>query len=366
MTMDFKNYNDILSDMMTDLAGRDTKITDMNPGSIIRTLIELVAVQLDEGYYLAEQILNLFFAATTSGEYLDLRVAELGLTRAAGSAATGVVTASRSTPAPFSQLVPEGTTFETLDGLVQIMSTEDVTLLSGTMSIDVPVQAVNVGSDGNLQTDIILKQVGVAVSLVELWTVATPGLSGGTNEESDDTLRARYLAQIQLPATSGNASHYMQWALQVTGVGGAKIFPLWDGAGTVKVVIVDTDKQPAETELVTEVAEYIETVRPIGAAVTVNSASGLEINVSATVILAPGAVLADVQDAFEAALEEYLQEIAFEQDYVSYARVGTILLSTDGVLDYSDLQLNSTTANVLLEDEEVPIIGTVSISEPEE
>lgn len=42
----------------------------------------------------------------------------------------------------------------------------------------------------------------------------------------------------------------MEWARQIQGVGGARVFPLWAGPKTVKVVIVNAEHRPASTLLV--------------------------------------------------------------------------------------------------------------------
>ena len=61
--------------------------------------------------------------------------------------------------------------------------------------------------------------------------VLTDIITSGTDEETDENLRARFYAQVQAPSTSGNANNYKEWALKVANVGNAKVFPLWDGAG---------------------------------------------------------------------------------------------------------------------------------------
>lgn len=50
------------------------------------------------------------------------------------------------------------------------------------------------------------------------------------------------------------AYHYMQWALEVPGVGAAKVFPLRNGLGTVMILIVNSNKgiRPVHLELVYE------------------------------------------------------------------------------------------------------------------
>lgn len=366
----FKNYDQILADMMADLASKATRLTDMNPGSIIRTLLEVNALKFDEAHYLAEQVINLFFVASTSGTYLDRRVAERGITRIVGTKAFGQVTASRSTPAPFGQLIPAGTTFETEDHIVKLISTADATLAQGATSVLVPVEAVSVGKSGNLQEGTILKQVGVAVSLIETVTVAAPGLAGGTDTESDADLRSRYLTIVRSPGTSGNKADYVKWALEVAGVGGVYVLPLWNGRGTVKVFLLGTDKTPAAQAIVNQVQAYIdpdpevgEGKAPIGATVTCVAAPAVSIDIAAAVTLDGSKTLAQVQAAFETAVAEYLKTIAYSSDTtVRYSHIGSLLLDIQGVTDYSNLSVNGGTANIPVVAGSVAVKGTVTLT----
>ncbi|PKB52312.1 hypothetical protein CRH03_25265 [Clostridium sp. HMb25] len=52
--------------------------------------------------------------------------------------------------------------------------------------------------------------------------------------------------------------------MECNGVGAAKVFPLADGPGTVKVVIADEDRSGASAALINKVKEHIEGLRPIG------------------------------------------------------------------------------------------------------
>ena len=110
-----------------------------------------------------------------------------------------------------------------------------------------------------------------------------------------------------------------------------------------------------------ETAVHIETVRPVGAAVTVVSGTGKAMNVSAVLTLAAGYTLQGVEEGFTQLLINYFKSIAFEVNYVSYARIGTLLLSVPGVLDYAGMLLNGGTGNVALLDEEIPVLGTVEL-----
>ena len=145
-------------------------------------------------------------------------------------------------------------------------------------------------------------------------------ITGGYDKETDDELRERTYYKIRTPGTSGNRNDYVNWALSIDGVGGAKCVPLWDGAGTVKVVITDADGETAGAELISDVDDYIDTVRPVGANVTVVSATAVTINVSAAVALMTGYTSETVNAAITAAIRKYLQSFRLSGTSVSYAK----------------------------------------------
>jgi uncharacterized phage protein gp47/JayE len=220
------------------------------------------------------------------------------------------------------------------------------------------VQCETAGEAGNIPFGTLVPVDHIEeLAKAELADIITPG----EDEETDESLRSRYHFRVRQPITSGNVYHYKQWAREVAGVGDAKVFPLWNGNGTVKVAIADSDMKPTDSALVTTVADYIGTVRPIGATVTVVSATGKVINVTTKVTLASGYALQTVYNAFLAAVESYLKEIAFSSSYVSQAKIGALLLSISGVNDYSGLNLNDVSGNVNLADEEIPILGSIDL-----
>lgn len=195
------------------------------------------------------------------------------------------------------------------------------------------------------------------LSIAELGEIVSEGLDAETGEE----LYKRYSEKIQNPVTSGNLNNYKQWALEVDGVGKVKVFPLYDGNGTVKIVLIDSNKKAPSEELINNVFNHIEDVRPIGPKITVVGGIEKQINITSKVILANGFNIGQVQEEFIKLLDEYLKDIAFELSYVSIARIGNLLLNTPGVLDYENLKINGSTSNIGLEDEEIPVLGTVEL-----
>ena len=343
------------SSIMQRMLANASNDVDKSEGSITYDALSPVSIELAMAYVELDRVLNLAFAPTSSGQYLDYRAAEHGLTRKVAVASIGVVTVTGVSGTP----IPVGTLFATTGG-IQFATTLAVTVgVGGT--VDVAVQAVVLGAMGNVLTGMINK-IPVAILGVVMVTNAT-STTGGVDGESDITLLARLLQAVRNPATSGNAAHYLQWATEVDGVGSARVLPSWNGPLTVKVVLLDGNKLPASTVIVAAVASHIEMVRPIGATVTVVAAAGLSINIAATLTLQVGYSLADVITTIRSNLTGYLKSIAFiDGAYVSYAKVADAILNSAGVQDYSGLSVNGGTANITPAIDSVAIIGTSSLT----
>jgi len=343
------------STIMQRMLGNTSNDVDKSEGSITYDALSPVAIELALAYTELNRVLNLSFAPTSSGQYLDYRAAEHGLTRKSATVSTGTVTITGSE----NTVIPAGSLFAT-NGGVQFETVSAATILSGG-TVDVVVKAILTGSTGNVLAGMI-GVISVAI-LGAVMVTNSAATTGGVDEESDVALLARLLQSVKNPATSGNVAHYLQWATEVDGVGSARVIAPWNGPLTVKVVLLDGSKQPADTSIVSAVASHIESVRPVGADVTVVAATGLTINVVATLTLQMRCVLADVTTTIQNNLISYLKSIAFvEGAYVSYAKIGDAILNSAGVQDYSGLTVNGGTANITPAIDHVAIVGTVNFT----
>ena len=295
------------------------------------------------------------FVDETSGAYIDKAAAAYGITRKPGTPASVDVTFTGTANA----VVPAGTMCVTADGL-GFLTDEELTLGedgSGT----VPATSDDVGAVYNVPAQaIVTTQESVAgVSGVTNDAAA----AGGTDPETDAALFARLDAYRKTPPTSGNDRHYHQWALEVNGIGAASVIRCWDGPGTVKVIVADMELRPVEEDKVDEVAAYIETQRPVTAEVTVESAEGVGVQVEVTVETDGTVSKSNTEQALTDRLAEYLGTLAFQTGAeVVYNRVLAIVMGLDGVTDCSGLTVNGGTANVPLDADEVPLLGTVTVN----
>jgi len=330
-------YEELLQSMLDKVPSN----VDKREGSMIYDALAPCAYFLTQQAFLLENYPDLVFADTAVGGYLDLAVSASGLTRKLATAAVREMTTS----AP----VDTGTRWG-ISGIVYVV----MALLSDHVYAVECETAGEIGNQYSGAMDALSSVSGITAELSEI-------ITAGTDEETDDALRQRFYLRVQLPATSGNAYHYQQWALEVSGVGAAKVLPLEDGPGTVTILIVN-DSREADLTLETTVFDYIETVRPIGADVTVGSPEETAISVSASVQLDGSGTLSEVTAAFRDVLASYLRSLVFETYRVSYAQVGGLLLAIEGVIDYDGLRLNGAAANIAIGDKAIPILGSIDVS----
>ena len=322
-------------------------------GEFIYDSVMPVAIELEGSYVIIDGMLDKAFADTATGKNLDRIVNSVGLTRKITSKSYGVVTITGIAGSPINKgelVASDSVNFEFIE----------TTIVPSSGRIDVNVKCTSYGTNGNVPIGAIKYFPKTLTGLQTVTNAAA--FTNGYDEEDDDTLRKRYYVKVRTPATSGNKYHYLNWALNVTGVGNANVLPLWNGNGTVKVIIINSNKVGADQTLVQKVAAYIEEQRPIGATVTVVSAEELALNITGAITIdTDNYTLATVVANIEANITEYLKDIAFESNYVSYARIGSVILDTVGVKDYSDLRINGGIENINLTDSQVAVLGGVNL-----
>lgn len=328
---------------------------DRRQGSVTWDMLSPASIEIALAYTELDKVLEFGFADTTYGEYLDMRAGEYGVTRKQATKAIGYVTFSGDDGTVVALRTRVST--DAVEPIYFVTTVEGV-IANGTVTL--PVEAEQAGSQGNVASGQVQLVVGDLVGVTAV-TNESP-FDGGTNRETDVDLLERYLDKVRRPATSGNVYHYSQWAKSVNGVGDAKVYPIWNGNGTVKVVLLGDDNTPATQDVVDNTYEYIETVRPIGATVTVVPATARNIDISANLTLRTDATLTQAKLEIEDAVREYLAGLAFLDPIVRYSQIASIVLSSPSVLDYANLTMSGGTGNVEVADGEVAVVGTVNVT----
>ncbi len=345
---------DALMQRMLDRVPADV---DKREGSIIYDALAPSALELAELYAEVDRTRDLSFADTTSGEFLDRRVKEFGVTRRQATKATrkGLFYDSSNTLMD----IPVGSRFS----IANLNYTVREKLEVGQYLLE----SETVGVTGNQHFGSMLPLDYIdQLARAELADVIVPG----EEEESDSMLRSRFLERVRRPGTSGNMSDYRQWALEVQGIGDVQVQPLWDGPGTVRLFLLSAEKRAPSQELVKNVQNYISPISgtgegkaPIGADVTVSAAEEIPININVEVSLTDGAILADIQQEIEAELQRFFNQIAFVEPQVRITRISAILSDNARIVDFSGLEINEGTVNVPIHAGQVAVMGTVIMDE---
>lgn len=327
---------------------------DTREGSYTDLLYSEAAYQIYKAWQQFRVLLAAAVPGEDSGPYLDYFAGQYGMTRTPAAVAHVTLTFTGEDGA----VIPAGTVCLTASGL-RFVTDQAAVITEGTGSA--PATAERAGSGYNVAVGAVTRFL-ITIPGVTSVTNQTPG-EGGADQESDAAFYERIHTKLSKPVASGNVYYYEQLARETPGVGQAKTIPLWDGPGTVKVVVASEDKQPVDELVVTQAQQILDEGRVIGADVTAVSAQALEITVSATCTLEGGVQPTAVEAELSDRLEEMFAAMDFGTDEpVRYNQVALRLLSCQGVADYANLKVNGAAANVAKTVEQVPVLGTVTIT----
>ena len=339
-------YKDTIQQRMKEQFSKISDKADYE-GSFSRDLINANSIEFENAYAEMNLIVDAAFAFSSWGEYLTARCAEFGVDRKQAVKAKGEITFSGGQGV----FVPKGSLVSVKNGAQ--FSTDTDVMLDGDGKGTVKITCTEVGIKGNVQAHTITN-LPVSISGVTEVDNEKP-TQDGADEETDEELLKRYSVIVRTPATSGNKYHYYNWAMSIAGVGGCRVVPLWKGAGTVKIIIVNAEMQSAGQDLVKAVKDYIESVRPIGADVTVVSPAPKRIDIVVDVL---GKV---DKDAFKAAVNKYISSKNLDMRYISAAQIGKLLMEQN-ITDYRNLKLNGAD-KVTATDAELLSVGEVTVNE---
>lgn len=287
-----------------------------------------ILLNLDE-----EQKKNFISTAVENGYdyFVDLRADEIGLTRKQATFAEVPVlfTGKKLTK------INANTIVSTKDNRLYYLI-DTITLDENGLGIGI-CRAQKVGSSYNVKAGEIcylpVKYAGlISVENQEEYHDAY-------DEETNEALYQRYLDKVRYNSTSGNVYHYREWCMSITGVGYCTVMPLWNGAGTVKCVIADSNNQPASESLINTVKAFLDKEAPIGADVTVSTYERYGLNIFATISLNGELDIEEIKNRYKNSVEEYLSGDVLEERFISYAKMLGLLVNIIGVKDCTDMKL---------------------------
>jgi uncharacterized phage protein gp47/JayE len=294
MNLSLKGFPQLIEDMSAALQSSATALVDVSVGSVVRAIFEANASVVLWLQWLLLQVLQTTRASTSTGADLDSWMADFSLQRLSTTTSTGIVTFSRYTLGS-AATIPAGSIVKTADGLLSFAVVEEGTLSiwqpsisgyvipSGVAAADIPIVCVTAGSAGNVLAGTI-NVVAASLPGIDQVNNANP-LSNGADAETDDAFRIRFRGYLasRSRATLGalqNAIAGVRQGLDVaimqnTGPDGAL------RVGTLLVIVDDGSGFPS-TDLLSNVANAVDSVRPVGTAFAVVAPQVLVLNVALT------------------------------------------------------------------------------------
>lgn len=357
-TDEYYSFEYILQRMLNSISND----IDKREGSIIYNALAPAAVEMAQMYIEFKNNMDLVFVDTSVGEYLDRIVNQIGMSRE--DASPSIKKAEFYNENGELMDVNIGTRFTCNEYYWMVIEK----ISTGTYR----VESEKTGSETNSLTGNLIP-VDYVVGLGN--AVLSDLLIPGEDEETDEELRTRYIENVKAPAFAGNITDYRTQVKAISGVGDLKVIPVWNGGGTVKLILLDSDYNIPSAALINEVQETVFPlenngnlgIAPIGHNVTVVGATSETINVATTIILESNYTLDAIKDNIDNAIEEYLLSLrkkwaTTDNIVVRIAQLENKILGVDGVLDISNTTINSQSGNIQLEIDEVPILGTVVVN----
>ena len=269
--------------IMTRLLSRIENQYDKRPSSLIYNALAPAALELAELYQQLEDIYTNTFADTASGQYLEWRTKEQGISRedAIRAVRKGIFTDNKGNPAK----LYAGYRFKTIDGDNSLIFTISNELGTGQYELI----CETAGECGNQYIGDLLPVTNITgLGSAIMTDIIVPG----EDVETDESLYNRYLARLNEKNFGGNIADYKLWLLSQDGVGAVKIYPVWNGGGSVKCVFLDSNYNVPNADLINRVQTAIDPetnhgegirLAPIGH--TVKGADSHAINISTTLTL---------------------------------------------------------------------------------
>lgn len=362
--------------ILADALSRVPNDVDKRPGSIIYDALAPTCYQLALAYIELAEVQRNVYPQTATGEFLELKAGEVGLERREATKAIKRGTAVNREGEPMD--IPIGARFSTVEERPLIY--QIIQRVSNGVFL---LESEEAGTQGN-------RYVGELLPITNINNLGSAFLEDdlstpGADEESDDQFRERFFRYVNEKAFGGNFIDYVSEVSNFPGVGGVQVYPTWNGGGTVKVVVIDTEHNPTTTAFNQQIKNWIDPephdgtgsgFAPIGHKVTVTTPSRRSINISLAVSIV-GYTLEQVRPRIEEQLDQLFERYrrqwsSFSDDnryYMTIFRSHIIaaVLEITGVANVTNVLLNNQPSDIEIvftnNVSQLPYKGSVNVNE---
>lgn len=358
-----KAFDDIVDYTLEAIVQRDVGLSNINPGSVLRTLIEALSENEDISNYYLEFIYKVMDINNCEGEELDRAVKILGLTRQTAKPAVAIITMyTGDAPAEYDIEIPQGFIVSTRPDhngdVIEFAVTETTILRAGQYSVDVTIECTDTGF------------IHIPVGAISVMSSSLQGIhrvknesaiDGGRDDENDEDFRNRIL---NVRETFGKCTdEALESAVDaINGVTKSRVVDRYRGNGTTGIIVV-TDTVPAPASVVSEIESVINATKASGIAPFIIYTDIKDIEVDINIV---GMELTeDDENNIVQAVSQYCNSLSAGQEFIikqMERKVLNVLDETIADNDTVDIITIKPEANVTSTSEQIIRCDVISVN----
>ena len=368
MAEDFEHWLNLMLDNVPD-------DIDQREGSVIYDALAPAAMVMAQQSLARANIIKQTYIKTAQGQFLDYRAAEHGTARYAAT----------QTEVKAKFLDSDGNPINNVQIGDQFASIGETPIFYTVQKINDDLTGELTADDPGTVANSYIGQILPVTSNDSLsWAEITEIVAPARDEETDDHLRDRLLSADDWIAYGGNIADYLAMLSKINEVGAGQVYPIWNGGGTVKLVIVDNNLMPASADLVKKVKNIIDPadsegqgygLAPIDHQVTVVAPTPLTVNIAATVSIDGTHGVDLVKAEIKAEIGQYFKSLRGNWNTINpetgrgYAqtiyrsKILSQIMMVDGVVNASVPTLNESDQDITLvfnnQTSQLPVLGEV-------
>lgn len=359
-----KSFDDIVADTLKALEDADNDLTNIEPGSVIRTLVEALAENEDTSNYYMEYIYNSMNIENCTGDDLDRAAKILNLVREPAKCAVSTLTLfTGGEPAQYDIDIPYGYIVSTRpdsNGEVKEFTITDAgkVLKAGESSIDVTITANDAGY-------MYVPVNGIAVMSTSLQGINSVSnqntINGGKDAESDEEFIER-IHNIQQTFGKCTNNAIESAVNQVQGVTKATVYDMYSGTGTIGVMVI-TDTVPAPPSVQEEIENVVMATKAAGIYAQIINATTKLVDIDMTIsnIDITSSIISTILET----INKYCISLSIGQPLI-VSQLGRKILnsidSTESNNDIVDVSFTTPTGNVNIDNNEIVRPGIITIN----
>lgn len=322
-----ENKDSILQKLITWTSIKTDKLTDFNPGSAVRTLLEAVSLQIEEFYY---NLFNAIKYAVRNACYNAFKFEKY-----ASSYASGTVTIYYEDPILQDKVIKKGTEFHTGENTLRkiyFKSTRDVFIKEGAQAVIIPVECSEKGTIGNVSAGSISR---LTVGDPNIYLITNNNdFSNGKDIESDTEREQRFREYVHT-LQRGTKDAIAYGIKQVDGVAGVYIDDNYIGYLIAYVHdIYGNLNDDLKNEVLKEVAGY----RSAGIEVVVRPTVKKIVDLNVKVVYREGYDPNVYNQAIEKIIYQYINNLKVSEDLNISTLITVINDSFREIIAYIDLE----------------------------